>query len=301
MADHTPYLASRISFDVDGETVVGILRVPKTDGPHPGLVLTGPLTSVKEQAAGAHAAALARRGFATLAFDHRHFGESGGSPRQYEHPGRKVEDLGAAAEALANDANVDADRIGLVGVCAGAGYSSAAAVGAPRFRAFATVAGFFHDADQQREWMGDAFEASLQAATDARAVFESTGEAAQIPAVSDMSKDVAMPLAEAFEYYGTPRGEHPNYANRFAVMSREHTLPWSAVDHAAKITIPTLMVHSDKALSPMLARRWFGRLAGPKTELWLDSEGQIDFYDDPARIEPAADALAEHFTLHLGS
>jgi uncharacterized protein len=45
-------------------------------------VLTGPLTSVKEQAAGAYAAALAERGFLALAFDQHAFGESGGEPRQ---------------------------------------------------------------------------------------------------------------------------------------------------------------------------------------------------------------------------
>lgn len=299
MAEHTPYSASRISFDVDGDPVVGVLRVPKSGGPHPGLVLTGPLTSVKEQAAGAHATALARRGFATLAFDHRHFGESGGAPRQYEHPGRKVDDLRAAASALGAQPSVDPNRVGLVGVCAGAGYSSGAASEGSPFRAFATVAGFFHDAEQQREWMGDAYESSIESAIESRRAFESKGVVDHIPAVSDTSKDVAMPLDEAFEYYGTPRGEHPNYANRFATMSREHTLPWNAVALASSISIPTLMIHSENALSPMLARRWFERLGGPKAELWLESEGQIDFYDDPARIEPAADSMAEHFRKHL--
>jgi uncharacterized protein len=30
----------------------------------------------------------------------------------------------------------------------------------------------------------------------------------------------------------------------------------------------------------------------PKRELWLESKGQIDFYDDPKLIAPAADAVA---------
>jgi quinol monooxygenase YgiN len=30
----------------------------------------------------------------------------------------------------------------------------------------------------------------------------------------------------------------------------------------------------------------------PKHELWLQSQGQIDFYDDPRLISPAADAVA---------
>ena len=108
-----------------------------------------------------------------------------------------------------------------------------------------------------------------------------------------------MPLKEAYEYYGTERGAVDNYDNSFAVMSREHTLPWDATEAAPEITAPTLMIHSERALAPALARAFFGALAGPKRELWVESEGQIDFYDQPARIEPAADALAEHFREHL--
>jgi hypothetical protein len=33
-------------------------------------------------------------------------------------------------------------------------------------------------------------------------------------------------------------------------------------------------------------------VASPKRDLWLDSQGQIDFYDDPKLIAPAADAVA---------
>jgi hypothetical protein len=111
--------------------------------------------------------------------------------------------------------------------------------------------------------------------------------------------EVAMPLAEAFEYYGTARGAHPNYVNGFATMSREHTLPFDARGNASKIRVPTLMIHSEHALAPALARAFFGELSGPKAEVWMESKGQIDFYDDPALIEPAADRLAEHLRQHL--
>jgi len=33
-------------------------------------------------------------------------------------------------------------------------------------------------------------------------------------------------------------------------------------------------------------------VSSPKRELWLESAGQIDFYDDPQLITPAADAAA---------
>lgn len=289
----------RVEIPAGGETIVGTLHVPQGEGPFPTLVFLGPLTSVKEQVPGNYARAMANRGYLCLAFDNLHFGESSGKPRQFEDPERKIEDVRAAIDGLARDARVDANRIGAVGICAGGGYMAGAVAADDRIRAFGTVAGFFHDAAKQREWMGEKFDLAMDRAKAARLVFERSGEAEMIPAVGE--GDVAMPLKEAFEYYGTPRGAHPNYKNAFAVMSREKTLPYDAQHHAQAIRVPTLMIHSEDALAPAQARAFFEKLAGPKKGLWVESIGQIDFYDDPARIEPAADALAEHFAAALAS
>ncbi len=65
------------------------------------------MTSVKEQVTGAYAAALARRGVAALAIDHRHYGESGGAPRQWEHWPSKVSDLRAALDWMESRPEID--------------------------------------------------------------------------------------------------------------------------------------------------------------------------------------------------
>ena len=288
---------TRIEISVGTEKVVGVLRLPPGDGPAPGLVFLGPLTSVKEQVPGNYAEAMARRGFATLAIDNRHFGESDGQPRQYEHPQRKVQDVRAAVATLAGHVAVDRERLGAVGVCAGAGYMAGVVASEPLVGAFGAVAGFFHDAGKQREWMGERYAAAIERAKAARERWETSGESEEIPAVGD--GDVAMPLAEAFEYYGTARGDHPNYKNAFAVMSREHTLPWDAQGFAPQILVPTLMIHSENALAPALARKFFAALGGESREVWMESAGQIDFYDDPALVEPAADQLERHFRAAL--
>jgi len=261
------------------------------------LVFAGPLTSVKEQATGNYAVAMAARGFVTLTFDHRHFGESEGFPRQYEHPGRKVDDFRGAFGFLESRPEVDSGRIGAVGICAGAGYLAPAVAGDDRVKAWGAVAGFFHDAPQQREWLGDDYEPTLERAVAAREEFEDTGEAQVIPAVGD--GEVAIPLAEAFEYYGTARGGGPSYVNEFALMSREHTLQWDAQSSAYDITVPTIVVHSESALAPGLARKFFAALGGLKEQVWIESKGHIDFYDEPTRIGSAADHLTRHFRAHL--
>lgn len=289
----------RITFDVGGDEVVGLFHVPAGEGPFPALLFEGPLTSVKEQVTGNYARALAAQGFAGLSIDHRYFGESGGKPRQFEHPGHKVEDQRAALDWLAAQPEVDAKRIGAIGVCAGAGYLSPLIASEDRIRAWCTVAGFFHDAGMQRQWMGDdGYDAAVAKAIEARKHYEETGEATTIPAVGEEG-EVAMPLKEAFEYYGTPRGAVPNYTNAFARMSREHTLPWDAQAVAAKIQTPTLMVHSEKALAPSLARKFFDALAGPKQDQWLTSKGQIDFYDEADKIDETTTHLVAHFQQHM--
>ena len=108
-----------------------------------------------------------------------------------------------------------------------------------------------------------------------------------------------MPLREAYEYYGTSRGAVPNYVNAFAVQSRAYTTTFDSLNAAALITVPTLIVHSERALAPGLARRFVGGLRGSHDELWLRSAGQIDFYDQPALIDAAADAIVTFFGQRL--
>lgn len=290
-------IEERVVFSVDSVDVVGVLRVPLGASSSAALVFAGPLTSVKEQATGNYAIAMAARGFVTLTFDHRHFGESDGFPRQYEHPGRKVDDFRAAFGFLQRRPEVDAERVGAVGICAGAGYLAPAIAGDARVKAWGAVAGFFHDAAEQRKLLGDAYEPALDHAVAAREEFEDTGEAATIPAVRD--GEITIPFAEMFAYFGTDRGRVPNYVNELAIMSREHMLSWDAQSSAYDITVPTLLVHSEKALAPDLARKFFSALGGLKEQVWVDSERHVDFYDRPERIDTAADHLTRHFRAHL--
>ena len=65
---------TRFTFQSEGETVGQPVLAGKAK-PAGVVVAVGPLTSVKEQAAGTYAQAMAERGYAGLAFDYRYFGE----------------------------------------------------------------------------------------------------------------------------------------------------------------------------------------------------------------------------------
>ncbi len=274
----------------NGRRLVGDLHLPAGE-PTAVVVTTGPLTSVKEQAAGVYAAAMARRGFAALAFDHTGFGQSEGTPRQLEDPLGKAADIEAAVTALRADARFDGKAVVALGVCAGGGYMARAVADDSRIRAFAGVAGVYPDATA-----APADPAVLERGRRARQRRLEDGVVEMIPAVAADNGDVAMPLTEAFEYYGTDRGAVPNYTNGFAVESFAHTAGFDAMDAAGRLAVPFLLVHSEHALVPPWARAFYAAVTTPKSELWLDSAGQIDFYDDPRLIEPAADAAAALFS-----
>ena len=64
-----------------------------------------------------YAQTMAERGFLTLAFDPSYTGESGGEPRNAASPDINTEDFSAAVDFLAARPNVDAERIGIIGIC----------------------------------------------------------------------------------------------------------------------------------------------------------------------------------------
>lgn len=279
-----------IEFTVGGVRVAGHLHRPLGRAAVPGLIVGGPMTSVKEQVTGVYAAALARRGFAALAIDHRHFGQSGGQPRQFEHHGRKREDLLAAVEFLAGIRGVDADRMAGVGICLGAGYIASAVTQDLRLRAFVGIAGYYRNPGEIRARDPAAFDSKVLLGKQELAKYELTGEARLIPAAS-MEHDAAMQTRDTVDYY-TRRAAVENYRNEFAVMSRATFLNFDVQCLAPQIRVPSLIVHSPKALSPEWATRFFDKLPGSKEIAWTNSAGQTDFYDDPARVEEASKRAA---------
>lgn len=102
-----------------GITLAADLYAPKTifGGKLPAIAVSGPFGAVKEQSSGLYAQTLAERGFLTIAFDPSFTGESGGQPRSVASPDINTEDFSAAVDYLATRPDVDAERIGIIGIC----------------------------------------------------------------------------------------------------------------------------------------------------------------------------------------
>src|SRR5262252_5922838 len=197
--------AERVEFHSDGLTLVGDLRA-QPGGRRPGLVFTGPFTGTRDQVTGAYAAALAEAGYATLAFDHRSFGDSGGLPRRDEDPQGKLRDLAAAVSFLRRHRQVDPDAIGAVGICLGGGYALKFAAFDPRVKAFAGIGGGYNTPYAMRSGMGqDQYKQVLASFTDIAEDQDRGGSVQYMRAVAT-DGEAAMPGEEPFAYYGTSRG-----------------------------------------------------------------------------------------------
>ena len=101
-----------------GITLAADLYVPETTigGKLPAIAVSGPFGAVKEQSSGLYAQTLAERGFLAIAFDPSFTGESGGQPRGVASPDINTEDFSAAVDYLATRSDVDAERIGILGI-----------------------------------------------------------------------------------------------------------------------------------------------------------------------------------------
>ncbi|MEL6170432.1 MAG: alpha/beta hydrolase [Pseudomonadota bacterium] len=282
----------RVHFDVAAEVVVGDLHLPLGEGPFPAVITGGPMTSVKEQVTGTYARALASHGIAALAIDHRHYGESGGEPRQYEYYPDKIADLKASLKFLADQPDIDETRLGAVGVCLGNGYLAHAVSGEPDVRGFVAIAGYYRDVRAMKEADPDGFAAKVAEGREARELYEKNGEIKAIPAVA-LDRDAAMTLQSTYDYYAG-RAAHPNYENRFAVMSREHFLQFDVQSAAVNLRMPFKMIHGPNALSPAWADKFYNAVPATKERATLQSQGQTDIYDDPAIVNIAA-SLAVDF------
>ena len=107
-----------------GITLAADMYTPKNaEGELPAIAVSGPFGAVKEQCSGLYAQTMAERGYLTIAFDPSFTGESGGQPRYMASPDINTEDFMAAVDFLSGQENVDADQIGIIGICGWGGMA----------------------------------------------------------------------------------------------------------------------------------------------------------------------------------
>ena len=135
----------KVTFETQyGLTLAADLYEPKdAQGKLAALAVSGPFGACKEQSSGLYAMRMAERGFVALAFDPSYTGESSGEPRRTASPDINTEDFMAAVDFLSKQENVDAEKIGIIGICGWGGIALNAAAADTRIKA--TVASTMYD------------------------------------------------------------------------------------------------------------------------------------------------------------
>ena len=271
------------------ELAADLYKPKNAAGKLAAVAVSGPFGAVKEQSSGLYAQELAARGFLTVAFDPSYTGESGGTPRYVASPDINTEDFSAAVDFLSVRADVDPERIGILGICGWGGMALNAAAIDTRIKATAamtmydmtrvTANGYFdaEDSEQARYEKKKAMNAQ-------RTVDYKNGTYALAGGVVDpLPEDAPQFVKDYCAYYKTPRGYHPRSLNSnggWNVTSSLSFLNMPILQYSSEIRSAVLLVHGEKAHSRYFSETAYSKLTGDNKELLIiTGANHTDLYD----------------------
>ena len=258
----------KVKFETQyGLTLAADLYVPRGEGQEvrgerfPAIAVSGPFGACKEQSSGLYAMRMAERGFVTLAFDPSYTGESSGEPRRTASPDINTEDFMAAVDFLSKHDQVDAERIGIIGICGWGGIALNAAAADVRIKA--TVASTMYDMTRvsgNGYFDSEDKEESRHAAREAMAKQRLTDPMAMAGGVvNPLPDDAPQFVKDYYDYYITPRGYHKRSGNSndgWRTIGTQAFANSRFLYYINEIRSAVLVMHGEKAHS-----RYFGEAA----------------------------------------
>ncbi|WP_071872197.1 alpha/beta hydrolase [Atopomonas hussainii] len=292
-----------------GITIAAVIHQPANfdaNNEYPAIVVAHPGGGVKEQAAGLYAQKLAQQGLLAIAFDASFQGESGGEPRQLENPHIRSEDISAVVDYLTTLPYVDNERIGAMGICAGGGYTANAAINDRRIKAIATVSAVNIGQMFRNGWENTVQDADalpyIDHGSQARTSDASGAALATLPLAPLREEDAPNEeLREAWEYYHTPRAQHPNAPGYMTARSLPQIITYDAYHKAeAFLTQPILTVAGSQAGSKWMSDDLLARAASTDKQMHvIDGANHMSLYDKQPYVNEAVTVLAQFFQTRL--
>ena len=299
-----------VKYDLHGIQIAANVYTPahyNAAKKYPAVVIAHPNGGVKEQVAGLYAQRLAEHGYITITADAAYQGASGGMPRSVDKPANRIEDIHGMADYLSQYPGVDAERIGLLGICGGGGYSLKAAQTDKRFKALATLS-MFDSGLVRRNGYQDSqlatIQQRLQQASEARAKEVATGEITYTGDARLTDEQIAkLPFdlyRQGFEYYGKTHA-HPNSTFRYTMSSLLDLMRFDAQSNMDLIHQPLLMMAGTKADSLYMTESAFKKASGtPDKQLFLiDGATHIETYWVPRYVDQAVNQLNIFFDKNI--
>ena len=297
----------KVTFKKLGLNIVGLLFLPNNfdvKNKYPAIVVTHPGGGVKEQCSSLYAWNLAKNGYVALAFDASHQGESEGLPRYLEDPTSRVEDIRSAVDFLVSLKYVDENKIGAMGICAGAGYTMNAIQTDLRIKAAAGISTWNTGHSARFGFPGVNIENFMQKllkeVAEARTK-EARGEEPlywnYVPKSSDdIDENTSVIQKEAYEYYRTERCSYPTSVNKYLVSSNDKLAAWDAFQYIDTVSPrPLLFIVGSKADTLYFTEDAYKRANAPKEIFTIENATHVDLYDKPEFVNQVVNKLTEFF------
>lgn len=290
-----------------GITLAADIYMPKNaEGKMAAIAVSGPFGAVKEQASGLYAQTLAEQGFLAIAFDPSFTGESGGQPRYVASPDINTEDFCAAVDYLSCRADVDAERIGILGICGWGGMALNAAAIDTRIKA--TVTSTMYDMSRVNSCgYFDAMDADARYKLKEQLNSQRTNDyrngsyALAGGVVDPLPDDAPQFVKDYYAYYKTSRGYHARSLNSNGGWNKTSSLSFinmPILTYTNEIRSAVLMIHGENAHSRYFSEDAFKQLKGDNKQLMIiPGASHTDLYDNLSKIP--FEKIVEFYKMYL--
>lgn len=298
-----------------GITLAADMYLPKNaEGKLPAIAVCGPFGAVKEQCSGLYAQTMAERGFLTIAFDPSFTGESGGNVRYMASPDINTEDFMAAVDFLSLHDRVDAERIGIIGICGWGGMALNTAALDTRIKA--TVSSTMYDMTRvnangyfDSENTEEARYEKKKALCAQRLEDLKAGEYKLGGGVVDpLPEEAPFFVKDYYDYYKTSRGYHARSLNSnggWNVIGCESFMNQPILKYINEIRSAVLIMHGEKAHSCYFSKDAYSAMtkdskyADNKELLIIPDAVHTDLYDGGDKEYIPFDKLEAFFREYL--
>ncbi len=223
-----------------------------------------------------------------------------------------------ALDFLSVQDNVDAERIGIIGICGFGGMAVNAAALDPRIKATVAmtmydmskvnVEGYFESENTPEQRLEKRRAIAAQRTADYKSgTYQRAGGV-----IDSLPEDAPFFVKDYFAYYKTPRGYHERSGNStdgWNVIGTQSFLNQPLLAWAHEIDRPVLLIHGERAHSRYFSEYAFEKMTGVHVEneskvvgnmeiMIIPGASHVDLYDDVAGVIPY-DKIEAFFTENL--
>ena len=298
MAKSTPFTRHDVSFASDDASCAAWLYLPKGVKTPPVVILGHGLGATREMRLDAYGERFAAAGIAAFAFTYRHFGDSGGQPRQLLSIKRQLTDWNAAIAHVKGRKDVDGQRVAVWGSSFGGGHAITVASRHPELLAAVSQCPFTDGLDSARaKDTGATLKLLPYVARDLVAMMRGA-EPVTVPLAAPPGSVALMDAHDALPGYEALIPPEVGFVNAVAARVVPTITKYRPGRSAKNVQLPILFcVSNHDTVTPPEKTIQYAKSA-PKGEYKTYDAGHFAFYLGEAFEEIVADQI-EFLTRHL--